>query len=68
MLDGGHKSTTIGLAMGLTIGIDADKRDNNTHLLVIMRVKLSQKIGLLDLNNWTWLNKENVWEQPRESV
>ena len=37
--------------MGVTIGYDAEKIGKNTHLLVIMRVRLSQKIGLLNLTN-----------------
>ena len=37
--------------MGVTIGIDSAKRVRNTYLLVIMRVRLLQKIGLLDLTN-----------------
>ena len=37
--------------MGVTIGGDADKSVNNTNLLVIMRMKLLRKIGLLDLMN-----------------
>ena len=37
--------------MGVTIGGDAAKIGMNTHLLVVMRVRLSQKIGLLDLEN-----------------
>ena len=41
----------IGLAMGITIGGDATKSGKNTHLLVIMRMKLSKKIGLIDLTN-----------------
>ena len=41
--------------MGVTIGYDAAKSVKNTHLLVIMRVRLLQKIGLLDLTNRTRL-------------
>ena len=41
----------IELAMGFTIGFDAEKIGNNTHLLVIMRVRLLQKIGLHNLMN-----------------
>ena len=37
--------------MGVTIGYDAVKSGKNTHLLVIMRVGLLHKIGLLDLAN-----------------
>ena len=32
---------------------DATKIGNNTHLLVVMCMRLSQKIGLLDLTNQT---------------
>ena len=39
--------------MGVAIGGDAAKSDKNTDLLVIMRVRLSQKIGPLDLTNRT---------------
>ena len=51
VLEGDHKSTKTGLAMGVKIGGDTAKSNKNTHLLVIMRVRLSQKIGLLDLKN-----------------
>ena len=37
--------------MGVIIGGDAEKSGKNTHLLVIMPVRLSQKIGLLELTN-----------------
>ena len=37
------------LAMGVTIGGDAAKSGKNTILLVIMHVRLSQKISLLRL-------------------
>ena len=37
--------------MGVTIGVDAGKIVKISHLLVIMRVKLSDKIGLIDLSN-----------------
>ena len=59
MLEGGRKSTKIGVAMEVTIGGDAAKSGKNTHLLVIMRVRLSQKIGLLDLTNRTGSKKGN---------
>ena len=59
VLEGGRKSTKIGLAMGLTIGGDAAKSGKNTHLLVIMRMRLSQKIGLLDLTNQTRFKEGN---------
>ena len=45
--------------MGVKIGNYAAKSGNNTHLLVIMRVRLSQKIGLLDLTTRTRFKKGN---------
>ena len=45
--------------MGLTIGGDAAKSGKNTHLLVVMRMMLSQNIGLLDLTNRTRFKKGN---------
>ena len=59
MLEGGQKSTKIGLAMGVKIGGDATKSGKNTNLLVIKCVRLYQKIGLLDLANWTQFKKVN---------
>ena len=53
VLKGPHNYTNIGLAMGVTIGGDATKIDKNTKLLVIMRMGILQKIGLLDLTNQT---------------
>ena len=67
MLEGGRKSTKIGLAMGMKIGGDTTKIGNNTHLLVTMRVRLSQKIGLLDLTNWTRFKKRK-WLEKRTKV
>ena len=52
LLGGYHKSTKIGLSIELIIGGDA-VIGKNTHLLVLMRVRLSQKIGMIDLKNWT---------------
>ena len=40
VLEGGRKSTNIGLALGVTIGGDAAISGKKTHLLVIMRVRL----------------------------
>ena len=57
VLEGGHKSTKNGLAMGVTIRGDAAKSDNNTNLLVVMQVSILQNIGLLDLANQTQLKK-----------
>ena len=48
--------------MGVTLGVDAAKSGKNTHLLVIMRVGLLQKIGLLDLTNRTRFKKVNVYK------
>ena len=53
VLEGGHKSTKNGLAMGVTISCGASKSGKDTHLLVVMRVRLSQKNGLIDLTNRT---------------
>ena len=52
----------------MTIGIDAARSGNNTHLLVIMRMRLSKKIGLIDLMNWTRLKKINGQKIRTESV
>ena len=57
VLEGGHKIAKIGLAMGVAIGGAAAKSGKNTHLLVIMRVRLSQKIGLHNLTNQTRFKK-----------
>ena len=46
MLEGGHKIAKIGLAMGVTNGGAAAKSGKNINLIVIMRVRLSQKVGL----------------------
>ena len=48
--------------MRVTIGGDAAKSGKNTHLLVVMRVRLSQKIGLLDLTNRTRFKKGNGYK------
>ena len=50
-MEGDQKYTKVGLSMGVTIGGGAAKSGNNTNLLLIMCVRLSQKIGLLDLTN-----------------
>ena len=56
----------IGISMGVTIGGDAEIFCKNAHLLVIMRMRLLQKIGLIDLTNRTRLKKrkriENTYE------
>ena len=53
---------------GVTIGGDAEKSANNNNLLVIMRVRLSQKIGLLDLTNRTRFKKGNGYKIRKKSV
>ena len=53
VLEGFHKYTKIELAMGVKIGRDSAKSGKNTHLLVMICVRISQKIGLLDLMNLT---------------
>ena len=54
--------------MGVKIGGDAGKIGKNTHLLVMLRVRLSQKIGLLDLTNHIRFKKENDEKQRTRSV
>ena len=46
--------------MGMTIGGDAAKSGKSTHLLVIIRMRLSQEIRLIDLTNLTRLKKKTV--------
>ena len=60
MLEGGRKSTKNGLAMGVKIGGDDSKSGRNNNLLVIMRVGLSQKIGLLKLANQNQFKKKTA--------
>ena len=50
--------TQFGLAMGVKLGGNAAKSVKNTHFLAIKRVKISQKIGLLDLMSRTQFKKE----------
>ena len=45
--------------MGVTIGGDAAKSGKKPHSLVVIPVRLSQKIGLLDLINQTQFKKVN---------
>ena len=54
--------------MGVTIGDDDEKSGRNTHLLVIMRMSISQKIGLLDLTNRTQFKKGNGYKIRTKSV
>ena len=53
VLEGDQKNTKIGLEMGVTIGGDAAKSGKKTHLFVIISVRISRKIGILDLINRT---------------
>ena len=62
MLEGERKSTKIGLEMGVKIGGFAAKSGNNNNLLVVMRVRLSQNIGLPDLTNRTQFKKGNGYK------
>ena len=64
----GEIYTKIGLAMGVTIGFDADKSGKNTHMLVVMRGKPSQKIGLIDLKNQTRFKKGSRYKICTKSV
>ena len=59
MLKGGHKYVKIGLNMGVKIGGGAEKVGKNTNLLVIMRTRLSQKIGLHNFTNRNRFKKVN---------
>ena len=68
MLEGGQKYTNILLAMRVTIGGGAEKSDKITQLLVIMRVRLLKKIGLLNLNNRTRFKKVDGYKQRTKSV
>ena len=51
VLEGNRKSTRVILAMGVKIGGDSDKSGKNTDLLVVINVRLLQKIALLNLTN-----------------
>ena len=54
--------------MGVKIGSDAAKSGSNTTFLVIMCLRLSQKIGLIDLTNRTRFKKGNGQKQRMKSV
>ena len=54
--------------MGVTIGDDDAKSGKKTHLLVIMRMSLSQKIGLLELTNRNQFKKGNGYKIRLKSV
>ena len=45
--------------MGVNIEGNDVKSGKNTHLLVLMRVSLSQSVSLIVLNNWTQFKKVN---------
>ena len=68
VLEGGSKSTNIGLEMGVKIGVILQKSGNNTHMVVIRRVILSQKIGLLDLTNCNRLKKRKRLGKRTKSI
>ena len=54
--------------MRVKIGGDTEKSGNKTHLLVIMCVMLSQKIGLIDLTNRTLFKKKKQLLTTYKSV
>ena len=54
--------------MGVKIGDDSAKSGKNTHLVVIMRMRLSQKIGLQNLTNQTRFKKVNGTKQRTKSI
>ena len=68
MLEGERKYTKIRLSMGVTIGGDAAKSGKNTRLLVVLRVRLSQNICLLDLTNQTRFKNGNSCIMRTKSV
>ena len=54
--------------MGVKIGGDAGKSGKNRHLLVIIHVRLSQKIGLINLMNCTRFKEINGQGKCMKSV
>ena len=54
--------------MGVTIGCDAAKSGKNTHLLVVIRMRIFQKIGLLDLTNHNRFKKVNGYKIRKKIV
>ena len=54
--------------MGVTIGGADAKSGKKTHFLVVMRVRLSQNIGLLDLTNRNRFKKGNCYKIRTKSV
>ena len=53
----GPQSTNIGIEMGVKIRDDAAKSGKDTHLLVVICMRLSKKIILLDLTKQTQFKK-----------
>ena len=68
MMEGGWKYAKNGPAMGVMIGSDAAKSGKNTNLLLIMRVRLSQRIGLHNLTNRTRFKKGNGYKQHTKII
>ena len=68
LLEGRFKIVKIGLAMRVKIVISTAKSGKKTNLLVIMRVKILQKIGLQYLTNWNQFKKVNGWKQCTKSI
>ena len=54
--------------MGMKIEGNAVESEKNIHLIVIMRVRISQKIGLLDSTNRTRSKKVNGYKQRAKIV
>ena len=65
---GGSKFAIFLLSPGVAIGGDAVKINNNTHLLVIMCVRISHKIGLPNLTNKTQFKKKTSKKQNTEHI
>ena len=54
--------------MGVKIGGDDAKSGKNTNLLVIMYVRLSQKISLHNFPNQNWFKNENSWKKHMKNI
>ena len=54
--------------MGVRIGVNSAKIGKNTHLLVAMRVRILQNIGLPELMNRTRFKKLNGYKIRTKSV
>ena len=67
-MEGEQKSTKFRLAMEVTIGGDAAKSGKDTHLLVVMRMRLLHKIGPIHLINWTQFKKGNRYKIHKKIV